>query len=159
MFELWVCVSENMVDIAPEQTCLRTDTLIKNVHLIPCDKDFSFSWQLLTCPARQSHCLLLLHNLLYMSMLFIMMMCVYQRKWFMQRHAKTLDLFTIQGLLWVMFMDCHSVPAMETLQEDNNKAGPFPVTVMKLWYLLHDCKRADSTSVQRHCDLWVLGSW
>lgn len=42
LFELWVCVSENMVDTALKQTCLCMITPIKNVHLISCDKDFSF---------------------------------------------------------------------------------------------------------------------
>lgn len=36
------------------------------------------------------------------------------------------------GMYVIMFMDCHGVPTMETLQENNNKVGPFPVTVTKL---------------------------
>lgn len=50
----------------------------------------------------------------------------------MQRHATAPDPFMVQGLLGTVFTDCHDVPAMELLQENNNKAGLFPVTDMKL---------------------------
>lgn len=47
---------------------------------------------------------------------------------------------------------------MRRLQESKNKEDQFPVTVMKLWYLLCDCERADSTSEGQDGDPSVL-SW
>lgn len=136
LFELWVWVSENMVDIAPEQTCLCTITLIKNVNIILCDKRLQLVHDYYTHTLIASPIFIFLLRNFYMTMLFIMMICGYQETWFMQQH---LIFLRTTGMYVIMFMDCHGVTTNETLQENNNKAGPFPVTDMKLWYLLCDC--------------------